>query len=55
LTFAKSFANQAEAQEGGVYAMYKVTANTNKLYYIGKAKDFSKRFGTHRNSAASLA
>ncbi len=52
-TFDKAL-NQAASQEGGVYAMYRLTGRNYRLQYIGKSKDFSKRFGTHRNSASHM-
>jgi len=45
---------QAESQEGGLYAMFRLNRGVNTLYYIGKSIDFYKRFGTHRNSASHL-
>ena len=45
---------QAESQQGGLYAMLKVSRGVTNLSYIGKSKEFQKRFGTHRNSASHM-
>jgi len=45
---------QAESQEGGIYAMFRLYRGNYTLFYIGKSKEFQKRFGTHRNSASHL-
>jgi predicted GIY-YIG superfamily endonuclease len=46
--------NQSSSQSGGVYMMCRQIGERYKLSYIGMAKDFSKRFSTHRNSATHL-
>jgi len=50
----KDALTQSASHESGVYAMYKVTGRNAILHYIGKSKDFYKRFGTHRNAASHL-
>jgi len=45
---------QSESQAGGIYALAKLYRGDYNLFYIGKSKDFQKRFGTHRNSASHL-
>jgi hypothetical protein len=46
--------NQPEAKEGGVYALYKSVGGNKKLHYVGKSKDFTTRFGFHRQSTAHM-
>jgi hypothetical protein len=47
--------NQPEAKDGGgVYAMYKSINGNKKLHYIGKSKDFTTRFGFHRQNTAHI-
>jgi hypothetical protein len=45
---------QAESQQGGLYALLKVSRAVTTLSYIGKSIDFHKRFGTHRNSTSHM-
>lgn len=42
---------QPEAMESGVYALYKSTGKTKKLFYIGKSKEFSSRFSSHKRNS----
>ena len=46
--------NQPEAKEGGVYALYKSVGGNKKLHYVGKSKDFTTRFGFHRQNTAHI-
>jgi len=52
-TFSEAL-TQAESQVGGLYALARLNRGVTSLYYIGKSKEFQKRFGTHRNSASHL-
>jgi len=45
---------QAESQEGGLYAMFRLERSVINLYYIGKSIDFYKRSSTHMNYASHL-
>ncbi len=46
--------NQPEVKEGGIYALYKSASGSKKLHYIGKSKDFTTRFGFHRQNTAHM-
>ena len=46
--------NQPEAKEGGVYTLYKSVGGNKKLHYVGKSKDFTTRFSSHRQNTAHI-
>jgi len=45
---------QPEANEGGVYALYRAKGNTKNLHYIGKSKEFASRFSTHKRNTSHM-